>query len=204
MAERELGRGGSKDAGVHVIYGVAGTEDPRQGPCWSFAGKTQRIQRYVHLATGNYNDRTARMYSDIGLLTVRSGNRGRRGGVLQSSDRLFRSGPAGPSWPLAPIGLRQKFIDLIEREIQASTPDRPGLIMAQDQLAGRRRDLPRALSGQPGGRQNPAERPRHLLSAARLARRVRTQSKSARSSIVFCRARPGCSISATADMRKSI
>jgi polyphosphate kinase len=84
----------------------------------------------VHLATGNYNDRTARLYSDIGLLTCDR--------ELASDVAAFFNLLTGHSeavgWlklAVAPIGLRQKFIDLIEREIQASTPDRPGLIMAK-------------------------------------------------------------------------
>ena len=92
--------------------------------------QSQRIHRYVHLATGNYNDRTARLYSDIGLLTCDR--------EIASDVAAFFNLLTGHSesvgWSklaVAPIGLRQKFVDLIEREIQVSTPDRPGLIMAK-------------------------------------------------------------------------
>ena len=57
-----------EDAGVHVIYGVAGFKTHAKA-LLIVRRESQRIHRYVHLATGNYNDRTARLYSDIGLMT---------------------------------------------------------------------------------------------------------------------------------------
>jgi polyphosphate kinase len=118
-----------EDAGVHVIYGIAGFKTHAKA-LLIVRREGQRIQRYVHLATGNYNDRTARQYSDIGLLTCDR--------EIASDVAAFFNLLTGYSEPVgwaklavAPIGLRQKFLDLIEREIQASTPDRPGLIMAK-------------------------------------------------------------------------
>ena len=118
-----------EDAGVHVIYGVAGFKTHAKA-LLVVRREGQRIQRYVHLATGNYNDRTARLYSDIGLLTC---DREIASDVAAFFNLLTGCSEA-VGWAklaVAPIGLRQKFIDLIEREIQASTPDRPGLIMAK-------------------------------------------------------------------------
>ena len=57
-----------EDAGVHVIYGIAGFKTHAKA-LLIVRRDGQRIQRCVHLATGNYNDRTARLYSDIGLMT---------------------------------------------------------------------------------------------------------------------------------------
>jgi polyphosphate kinase len=118
-----------EDAGVHVIYGVAGFKTHAKA-LLIVRRESQHIRRYVHLATGNYNDRTARLYSDIGLLTCDR--------ELVSDVAAFFNLLTGYSetigWAklsVAPIGLRQKFIDLIDREIQASTSDRPGLIMAK-------------------------------------------------------------------------
>jgi polyphosphate kinase len=118
-----------EDAGVHVIYGIAGFKTHAKA-LLIVRRQGQRIQRFVHLATGNYNDRTARMYSDIGLMTCDR--------EIVSDVAAFFNLLTGYSEPVgwakltvAPIGLRQKFIDLIDREIQASTPDRPGLIMAK-------------------------------------------------------------------------
>jgi polyphosphate kinase len=118
-----------EDAGVHVIYGIAGFKTHAKA-LLIVRRQGQRIQRYVHLSTGNYNDRTARQYSDIGLLTCDRE-------IVADVAALFnlltgRSEAVG--WArltVAPLGLRQKLIDLVEREIQASSPDRPGLIMAK-------------------------------------------------------------------------
>ena len=118
-----------EDAGVHVIYGVAGFKTHAKA-LLIVRRESQHIRRYVHLATGNYNDRTARLYSDIGLLTCDR--------EIASDVAAFFNLLTGCSetvgWAklsVAPIGLRQKFLDLIDREIQASTSDRPGLIMAK-------------------------------------------------------------------------
>ncbi len=118
-----------EDAGVHVIYGIAGFKTHAKA-ILVVRRQGARIQRYVHLATGNYNDRTARLYSDIGLLTCDR--------EIVSDVAAFFNLLTGYSeaigWAklaVAPIGLRQRFIDLIDREIQVSTPDRPGLIMAK-------------------------------------------------------------------------
>ena len=89
------------------------------------------MRRYLtHLSTGNYNDRTAKLYSDLGLLTSDSD--------LTADAAAFFNLLTGYSqavgWKkltIAPTGLRQRFLDLIDREIQASSPDRPGLIMAK-------------------------------------------------------------------------
>ena len=70
------------------------------------------------------------MYSDIGLLTC---DREIASDVAAFFNLLTGCSEA-VGWAklaVAPIGLRQKFLDLIDREIQASTPDRPGLIMAK-------------------------------------------------------------------------
>ena len=114
---------------MHVIYGVAGFKTHAKA-LLIVRRESQHIRRYVHLATGNYNDRTARLYSDIGLLTCDR--------ELASDVAAFFNLLTGCSetvgWTklsVAPVGLRQKFLDLIDREIQASTSDRPGLIMAK-------------------------------------------------------------------------
>jgi polyphosphate kinase len=118
-----------EDAGCHVIYGVAGYKTHAKA-ILIVRRQQQRMQRYVHLATGNYNDKTARLYSDIGLMTA---DRDIASDVAAFFNLLTgRSEAVG--WLklcIAPTGLRQRFIDLIEREVQVSTPDRPGLIMAK-------------------------------------------------------------------------
>jgi polyphosphate kinase len=118
-----------EDAGVHVIYGIAGFKTHAKA-LLIIRRQQEHILRYVHLSTGNYNDRTARLYSDIGLMTC---DRDIAADVAAFFN-LLTAHSESVGWSklsLAPTGLRQHFLDLIDREIQASTPDRPGLIMAK-------------------------------------------------------------------------
>jgi len=118
-----------EDAGCHVIYGIVGYKTHAKA-LLVIRREAGRIRRYVHLATGNYNDKTARLYSDLGLMTCDE--------ELASDVAAFFNLLTGLSeavqWQqlvIAPTDLRQRFLDLIDREVQASTPDRPGRIMAK-------------------------------------------------------------------------
>jgi polyphosphate kinase len=118
-----------EDLGCHVIYGIAGYKTHAKA-LLIVRRQAERIQRYVHLSTGNYNDRTARLYSDIGILTC---DRDLANDVAAFFNLLtgFSEAVGWSKLAIAPTGLRQRFLDLIEREIQVSTPDRPGFIMAK-------------------------------------------------------------------------
>jgi len=118
-----------EDAGCHVIYGIAGFKTHAKA-LLVIRRETGRLRRYAHLSTGNYNDRTARLYSDIGLMTCDE--------ELVSDVAAFFNLLTGLSeavqWQqlvIAPTDLRTRLKDLIKREIQVSTPDHPGLIMAK-------------------------------------------------------------------------
>ena len=118
-----------EDAGCLVIYGIAGYKTHSKA-LLIIRREDTRLRRYVHLATGNYNDKTARLYSDIGLMTC--------DGNIATDVSAFFNLLTGYSevvgWSelsIAPTEMRRRFLDLIEREIQVSTPDQPGLIMAK-------------------------------------------------------------------------
>jgi polyphosphate kinase len=118
-----------EDAGCHVIYGVAGLKTHAKA-LLIVRREAGRIRRYVHLSTGNYNDRTARLYSDIGLLTCRR----EIAGDVASLFNLLTGASEATGWSsltIAPTDLRQRFMDLIDREVQVSATDRSGLIMAK-------------------------------------------------------------------------
>ncbi len=118
-----------EDLGCHVIYGIAGYKTHAKA-LLIVRRQGNRIQRFVHLATGNYNDRTAKLYSDFGLMTA---DRDIAGDV-SAFFNLLTGASESVGWSkltIAPTGLQRKFIDLIDRESQVSTPDRPGLIMAK-------------------------------------------------------------------------
>ena len=118
-----------ENAGCHVIYGIVGLKTHAKA-LLIVRRESARIRRYVHLATGNYNDKTARLYSDVGLFT--------RNQEIAADVAAFFNLLTGYSeavgWSkltVEPMRLKQRFIELIDREIQASTPERPGLIMAK-------------------------------------------------------------------------
>jgi polyphosphate kinase len=118
-----------EDAGCHVLYGIVGLKTHAKA-LLIVRREARRIRRYVHLATGNYNDKTARLYSDIGMMTC---DRDLAGDVAAFFNLLTGCSEM-VGWTklaIAPTGLRQRFVDLIEREIRASTPTAPGLIMAK-------------------------------------------------------------------------
>ncbi|MFC1636030.1 polyphosphate kinase 1 [Planctomycetota bacterium] len=118
-----------EDAGCHVIYGIANLKTHAKALLIIRREET-RIRRYVHLATGNYNDKTAKLYSDIGLFTCSKS--------IALDVTAFFNLLTGISetvgWrelTIAPTDMKQRFLDLIAREIQASSADKPGLIMAK-------------------------------------------------------------------------
>jgi polyphosphate kinase len=118
-----------EDAGCYVIYGIAGYKTHAKA-LLIVRREAHRIRRYLHLSTGNYNDRTARLYSDVALMTSDTDITGDAAALFN----LLTGYSQAVGWSklsIAPTGLRQRFLDLIDREIQVSTPDRPGLIMAK-------------------------------------------------------------------------
>ncbi len=118
-----------EDAGCHVIYGIANLKTHAKAILIVRREET-RIRRYIHLATGNYNDKTAKLYSDIGFFTCDNS--------IALDVTAFFNLLTGISetvgWrelTIAPTDMKQKFIDLIDREIQACSADKAGLIMAK-------------------------------------------------------------------------
>lgn len=118
-----------EDAGCHVIYGVTGLKTHAKAVL-IVRRESGCIRRYVHLATGNYNDKTARLYSDIGLMSCDN----RLASDVATFFNLltgFSESTAMEKLFIAPLNLRRKLTELIDREIAASSPDRPGLIIAK-------------------------------------------------------------------------
>lgn len=118
-----------EQSGVHVIYGIVGLKIHAKA-LLVIRREEGRIQRYVHLATGNYNDRTARVYTDIGLFLTDPD-------VCMDVAALFNvmtglcTPPAWRKIAAAPFNLRQTFLELIDREARLSTPHSPGRIVAK-------------------------------------------------------------------------
>ena len=160
-----------EDLGAHVIYGIAGYKTHAKA-LLIVRRQGNRIQRYVHLATGNYNDRTAKLYSDFGLMTT---DRDIANDVAAFFNLLtgFSETVGWSKLAIAPTGLQRKFIDLIEREIQVSTPDRPGLIMAKVNSLEDPEICQALYRASQAGVKILLERPRDLRAAARRGRHFR-------------------------------
>jgi len=138
-----------EDAGCHVVYGISGFKTHAKA-LLIVRRETPQIRRYVHLSTGNYNDRTAKLYVDLGLMTC---DRDIAADIAAFFNLLtgYSEAVGWSKLTVEPTRLKQRFIYLIDREIQVSTPDRPGLIMAKVNSL-QDRDICRALyrAGQAG------------------------------------------------------
>ena len=116
-------------AGCHVIYGLVGLKTHSKITL-VVRREEDGIRRYVHLGTGNYNDATAKLYTDIGLLTCREA-------IGEDATAVFNmlSGYSEPEhWnclALAPLWLKDKFLHLIGRERDAALAGNAGQIIAK-------------------------------------------------------------------------
>lgn len=105
-----------EQAGCHVIYGLVGLKTHSKITLVVREEETG-IRRYLHLGTGNYNDSTARIYTDLGLFTAAESY-----GTDATEFFNMISGYSEPlGWnrlTMAPYWLRRRFLDLIQREIE--------------------------------------------------------------------------------------
>ena len=116
-------------AGCHVIYGLVGLKTHSKITL-VVRQEEDGIRRYVHLGTGNYNDSTAKMYTDMGLLTCAKP-------IGEDATAVFNmlSGYSEPlAWnklSLAPLWLRDRFVELIHQEEMNAREGRPAHIIAK-------------------------------------------------------------------------
>ncbi len=116
-------------AGCHVIYGLVGLKTHSKITL-VVRKEEDGIRRYVHLGTGNYNDSTAKLYTDMGMFTSKT-----RYGEDATAVFNMLSGYSEPLvWnklSLAPLWLRGKFLSLIEREKEHAKNGRTARIIAK-------------------------------------------------------------------------
>ena len=103
-----------EEAGAHVIYGIRGYKTHAK-ICLVVRRGRQGIRRYVHLGTGNYNDKTARIYTDFGLLTAEP-QIGEDASAFFNALTGYSDPPRLKKLAMAPTQLRARFLKLIERE----------------------------------------------------------------------------------------
>ncbi|MCI8822469.1 MAG: RNA degradosome polyphosphate kinase [Lachnospiraceae bacterium] len=116
-------------AGCHVIYGLVGLKTHSKITL-VVRREEDGIRRYVHLGTGNYNDSTAKLYTDMGLLTCSEP-------IGEDATAVFNmlSGYSEPAnWnklSLAPLWLRERFLAMIRREMEYAKNGEPAHIIAK-------------------------------------------------------------------------
>ena len=116
-------------AEVQVIYGVKGLKTHAK-VCLIVRREPQGITRYVHFGTGNYNEITSRIYSDVSLMTCNDD--------LGADATAFFNAITGYSQPqqfrkieMAPIGLRDKLLEMIQAEAERKKHGQKAVIMAK-------------------------------------------------------------------------
>ena len=118
-----------EQAGCHVIYGLVGLKTHSK-IALVVRREEDGIRRYVHLGTGNYNDSTAKLYTDCGIFTCQES-------IGEDATAVFNmlSGYSEPlSWNelvVAPIWLRSRFMSLIGREMRHAKEGRQAHIIAK-------------------------------------------------------------------------
>ncbi|MDQ0229526.1 RNA degradosome polyphosphate kinase [Metabacillus malikii] len=116
-------------AGCHVIYGMTYLKTHSKITL-VVRRRNNRIERYVHLGTGNYNDQTAKIYTDMGLLTSK-----RKFGIDATNFFNYLSGytekPEFHHLSVAPFDIRKDFIRYIDDEIKFHKRYENGRIIAK-------------------------------------------------------------------------
>ena len=118
-----------ESAGVTVIYGLVNLKVHAK-ILMVIRKDDDVVRRYVHLSTGNYNPKTAKLYSDLSLFTTNQN--------IANDATLFFNMVTGYSsvqelkcLNMAPITVKDKLLQMIQREIDNSTEENPGLIIAK-------------------------------------------------------------------------
>jgi len=118
-----------EDAGIQVIYGVKGLKTHSK-ICLVVRNESSGIVRYVHYGTGNYNDATAKIYSDVGYLTADP--------ELGMDAARFFNAVTGLSDPIpynkiyqSPYSIKEKLLELIASEAERAKDGQEALIMAK-------------------------------------------------------------------------
>jgi polyphosphate kinase len=118
-----------EQAGVHVVYGLVGLKTHTK-ITMVVRRESGQIRRYVHIGTGNYNPKTARLYTDVGLLSCRED----LGADLTDLFNYLTGHSRQQTYRkllVAPVNLRSRMLALIRREIDHVRAGREGRIVAK-------------------------------------------------------------------------
>ncbi len=118
-----------EQTGVHVVYGLAGLKTHSK-VMLVVRREQQKIRRYMHIGTGNYNPKTAKLYTDLGILTCRE----ELGADLTDLFNFLTGYSRQKSYRkllVAPVSLRDRMLELIRRETEHSRQGGSGRIVAK-------------------------------------------------------------------------
>jgi polyphosphate kinase len=116
-------------AGVHVVYGLLGLKTHCK-LALVVRRESGTLRRYLHIGTGNYNPTTSRIYTDLGLFTANQ-EIGADATELFNYLTGFSRQTSYRKLLVAPVNLRQRMVELIEREVEHHRQDRPARIIAK-------------------------------------------------------------------------
>lgn len=116
-------------AGVIVIFGIARLKVHAKA-CLIIRKEAGGIKKYLHMGTGNYNEKTARIYTDFSLLTTDE-NLTYEATLFFNAITGYSTIPELTNLYMAPISLKDKLISLIRREVERTTDAQAGRIMAK-------------------------------------------------------------------------
>ena len=164
-----------EQAGVHVVYGVVGLKTHGKIALVVRREKDE-IRRYVHLGTGNYNETTARIYTDFGLMTCRPE-------FGEDATRLFNAltGFAGKTsyarLVTAPKDMHRAVLEWIARETAHARAGRPSGIRAKMNALVDPPVIAALYEASQAGVSDRSPRARHLLPEARRSGRLGDDSR---------------------------
>ncbi len=118
-----------EEAGCHVVYGIKGLKIHAKA-LLIVRAEEEGIKRYVHMSTGNYNDQTAKLYTDMALMTSKENF----ASDIAALFNLLTGYSKPPEWKLiavAPLDLRDRFLQLIDNEIKNAQNDLEARIIAK-------------------------------------------------------------------------
>ena len=118
-----------ENAGCHVVYGLVGLKTHAKITL-VVRREAGALRRYVHVGTGNYNENTAKLYTDAGLFTSHP-EIGADASALFNEMTGYSTPHDWRSFAVAPIGLKDKLFELIDREIEHAKAGRPAKIVAK-------------------------------------------------------------------------
>lgn len=116
-------------AGCHVVYGLVGLKTHCK-LCMVVRKEDDGIHRYLHLGTGNYNDKTARLYTDMGMFTAKE-SYGADVSKLFNVLTGYSKSASYSKIAAAPTGLREMFLRNIAKEAENAKAGRPAAIFAK-------------------------------------------------------------------------